>query len=445
MYTFPKGLYTDVRIEDLYSTKVIVRDGQLVQNKKRKNQGVMIRVFDGNRWYYSALTDINSIQSEIDKLSQIATPNTDIENNPVVKKFEVNKGEFLTYKDDPVENVTSKQKLDLINHYSEFYKNVPDLQTTNFIYVDSHIVKHIISSKGTDVKFDSQTSALAIRGVLSINGLQKDTSVDLSFCHFNDIYGHDDKVKTELAKDIEYAKDSINVEPGLYTCILSPQAAGVFAHESFGHKSEADFMVGDETMIKEWAIGSKVGAPILTITDSGLVEGSGFVPFDDEGCRAKTNYIIKDGILTGRLHSTFTAAALSEEVTGNARAMNFEYEPIVRMTTTLIGKGDLTKEQLFADVKNGIFIDTIKHGSGMSTFTIAPDRAYLIKDGKVTTPVKISVITGNVMETLNKIDGVSDKVECLSFTLGGCGKMEQFPLPVGFGGPFVRVNDISVN
>jgi TldD protein len=80
----------------------------------------------------------------------------------------------------------------------------------------------------------------------------------------------------------------------------------------------------------------------------------------------------------------------------------------------------------------------------MTTFTIAPKRAYMIRDGKLAEAVKISVISGNVMKTLGEIDGVSDKVEIYAFALGGCGKMEQFPLPVGFGGPYIRVNGINV-
>jgi TldD protein len=80
----------------------------------------------------------------------------------------------------------------------------------------------------------------------------------------------------------------------------------------------------------------------------------------------------------------------------------------------------------------------------MSTFTIAPSLAYYIKNGKIAEPVNISVVTGNVMETLNEIDGLSNETEIMSFILGGCGKMEQFPLPVGFGGPYVRVNNLNV-
>ena len=149
-------------------------------------------------------------------------------------------------------------------------------------------------------------------------------------------------------------------------------------------------------------------------------------------------------MLSGRLHSVSTAADLDESPTGNARAIGCDYEPIVRMTNTVIDAGDKTKEELFAGIKHGYYIKTLKHGSGMSTFTIAPSLAYEIVDGKVGDPVKIAVITGNVFETLNLIDGLSDKAEMFSFVTGGCGKMEQFPLPVGFGGPYVSIAKMNV-
>ncbi len=80
----------------------------------------------------------------------------------------------------------------------------------------------------------------------------------------------------------------------------------------------------------------------------------------------------------------------------------------------------------------------------LSTFTIAPSRAYKIENGKITVPVKVSVITGNVFETLAEVDAVSKEFELLSFVGGGCGKMEQYPLPVGFGGPYTRVRKLKV-
>ena len=54
------------------------------------------------------------------------------------------------------------------------------------------------------------------------------------------------------------------------------------------------------------------------------------------------------------------------------------------------------------------------------------------------------MITGNVMHTLHEIDGLTKEVEVCSQSTGGCGKMEQWPLRVAFGGPYVRVRNIQV-
>jgi TldD protein len=444
MYKFPKDLYTDVRIETVFQTNITLENFELKQNKVKKDTGAMIRIFDGRRWYYSSTTNMDNLQEEIDRLAGMASPNPGIYNHPVVEKLEVNQGKELKFVESDVSWIDNSRKYELLQTYIPVVKEFEQIMISKLYYLDKYTVKHIISSKGTDVMFDTQFCCIAVRYMFQIGGNPCRGAENVYHMRYEDLAGKQDKVRDTIRKDLAYNEAAVPVVPGMYTCVLSPETTGVFAHESFGHKSESDFMIGDETMKREWAIGKQVGAPLLSIIDTGLLEGSGYVPFDDEGCRAKKNYIIKDGILTGRLHSSVTAADLKEAPTGNARAMNFEYEPIVRMTTTYIDSGTMTKEELIAGVPCGIYIDSIFHGSGMTTFTIAPQRAYMIRDGKIAEPVKISVISGNVMKTLGEIDGVSDKVEIFSFALGGCGKMEQYPLPVGFGGPYIRVNGINV-
>jgi TldD protein len=139
-----------------------------------------------------------------------------------------------------------------------------------------------------------------------------------------------------------------------------------------------------------------------------------------------------------------TAATLGEQPTGNARAVNFEYEPIVRMTTTYISPGELTFDELLEGIETGIYVSSLNHGSGMSTFTLAPNQAFMIRSGRIAEPVRISVISGSVFQTLKEIEGITRDWKILSFSLGGCGKMEQYPLPVGFGGPYVRVRSLNV-
>lgn len=444
MFNYPKNFYTDVRIEEVYETGITYELGEIQEMKTRSYKAAFIRVFDGDRWYYSATSDIDNIQEEINNLSVYGKANKNINNHPVVAGFEVHNEKFLKYEDSSVAKIPMESKQELIKAYFPILKMNDSIKYWKVLYVDKRVIKEFYSSKGSKIQFDTQVAGFSV----SMNFAKEEGRFQESFQKasdsFEDLLNQQEKCKEFIGKCEDFVEKAKPVKPGKYTVVLSPAVAGVFAHESFGHKSESDFMIGDETMKKEWAIGKKVGANILSIIDDGGITEGGYTPFDDEGTKAKRTEIIKAGKLTGRLHSAVTAASLEEELTGNARSINFEYEPIVRMTNTYIDKGEKTREALLSEIKEGVYIHTYNHGSGMSTFTIAPALAYYIRDGKITEPVNISVVTGNVMKTLELIDGVSDEVEFSSFIIGGCGKMEQFPLAVGLGGPYVRVQELNV-
>ncbi len=441
---FPSGLFTDIRYETVFTTELTYENGTLKQNKTATEQGAFIRVFDGSRWYYSATTELDRVQQEIDQLASLATPCETIAEHPVVKKLQANRDICLRFTDCDVSKVSNEDKVALLETYLPLFRELADLQTYSISYLDNHTKKHILSSLGSDVTFDYQHCALRLSYAFGCDGTPFRNIQQQYRQRFDDLRTCHEQLRAAMKRDWDYAHNAVAVVPGVYTCVFAPEVTGVFAHESFGHKSESDFMIGDETMKREWALGTRVGAEMLNIYDTGCPDGSGYVPYDDEGTKATKTYLIKNGILTGRLHSAYTAAALEEDVTGNARAMSFEFEPIVRMTSTCIGGGELTVEELIAGVREGVYIQDYKHGSGMSTFTIAPNVAYMIRDGKLAEPVRIAVVTGNVMETLHKIDGLANDARLCSSASGGCGKMEQWPLRVAFGGPHMRVRDITV-
>ncbi|MGN0818689.1 MAG: TldD/PmbA family protein [Candidatus Coproplasma sp.] len=444
MLKFKDGFYADVRIEDRFTTSIGYRNGQLEESKTTTVKKAFIRVFDGNMWYYSSTYKLDDLQGELDALYANATPNPDIDLNPIVKKFEVNVKTVERFKDCSVKDIDLSQKQALLISAHAALSASQYVKMYVSRYADRYSSYEFYSSKGADIKYDYQHCGTAYvvsmaNGEETFDGNQMNTK-----SLFADLALKDGEIEKFIAECEDYLLNAKPVTPGVYPVILSPLTAGVFAHESFGHKSEADFMIGDETMRREWALGAKVGADILSIYDSGEELGSGYVPFDDEGTKTQKTYLIKNGVLSGRLHSATTAVDLCEELTGNARACSSDFEPIVRMTSTVIEGGDKTKEELFAGIKHGYYIHDYKHGSGMSTFTIAPSRAYEIIDGKIARPVKIAVITGNVFETLNLIDGLSNEVEVHSSAFGGCGKMEQFPLNVSFGGPYVSISKMNV-
>lgn len=445
MINFPKNFYSDVRIEHNYSSHIRIKEGRLEEIKESTNIGAFIRLFDGKKWYYTSTTDLKSIDKELANLASFATPNPDINSHPVVLKFQKNTGNHCRFEDNSLKNISLRDKLATTKEYCKVVETDPEINFWTVAYFDFNKVKEFSSSIGCNIKFDTQNS-----GIFIVFRFGNGSDSFMEFSHesspnFEDLKNKQNHAKERIEKAKYFYKNAQTIPGGDYTVVLSPTVAGIFAHESFGHKSEADHMLGDEEMIKEWELGKIVGSEKLSIYDDGNIIGSGYTPFDDEGNRACKTTLIEKGILKGRLHNAETAAALNEEVTGNARALDFENIPIVRMTSTYIDKDpNMTKEELIKGVKYGIFIDTCKHGTGSSTFTIAPSMAYLIEDGKITKPVKFSVITGNVMKTLNEIDAVSNQIEIEKPAGGGCGKRGQFPLPVGHGGPYVRIKKINV-
>lgn len=443
MYNFKNGYYADIRTEDRFTTNIKLQNGQLFESKTVNEKKSFIRVYDGKMWYYASTDTTDKVQQVLDELYDFAVYNKDIANDPIVKKYQVNKESKIVFADNCVKNIPYEKKLDLVQTTSDkLSSELCSLKVAR--YIDRYSLYSFCSSKGTDITYDFQTCGVAYAMAFKFNNENMSEQLSKSETDFGKLPYTDKEISSFVSRCEDYIKNAKPVTAGSYPVVLAPMVTGVFAHESFGHKSEADFMLGDETMAKEWTIGKKVGSDILTIRESGVFSGSGYVPFDDEGTRATDTYLIKNGILTGRLHSATTAAALGEELTGNARAINCDFEPIVRMTNTFIEAGDSTFEELIGGIKHGYYIYSVKHGSGMSTFTIAPNIAYEIVDGKIGDPVKIAVMTGNVFETLGLIDGVGNDKEILSFVTGGCGKMEQFPLNVGLGGPHIRISKMNI-
>lgn len=444
MVEFKEGFYADVRIETRFKTNIRYRNGALEECKQSTEKKAFIRVYDGDMWYYSSTYKLDDLQGELDSLYANATPNPGINENETVKRFEVNVDTIEKFKGCNVKDIPISEKQKHLTNNFGALNSSEYVKMTVANYSDRHSDYEFYSSKGANIKYDYQLCGSRFMVAMANGEENFSDGLSKSAPTFAEIATSEQEVKDYVKECENFLLHAKNVVAGVYPVILSPTTTGVFAHESFGHKSEADFMIGNENMKKEWALGAKVGSDILSIYDSGLEDGSGYVPYDDEGTKAKKTYLIKNGVLTGRLHSATTAAYLSEETTGNARAINCDYEPIVRMTSTIIEAGESKKEELFKRIKHGYFIKDYKHGSGMSTFTIAPNLAYEIKDGKIGDPVKIAVITGNVFETLNLIDGVSDKAEIISSVFGGCGKMEQYPLNVSFGGPYISISKMTV-
>ena len=446
-YKFPKDLYTEVRIEDTKNACYSMQNDDVLANSETMIKGAMIRVFDGNLWYTAQTndTDTKSIQKKIDELAALAKPDEHILENPIVKNFSVNKAEVLKFQGkNNLRNLTKKDREDIVKYYRKkcIDKSIPEIKVTypNFYYFSK--IKELYTSKGTELVQDYQRCCFSLwYEITGRDGVAYGGGKQLWGFTFNEVKKREAEIIEARDRAVDFAKNNTPVVPGEYVCVLAPTVTSVFTHESFGHKSEADFMLNDKTLQKEWTMGKQVANPKVSIVDEGDTLHHGYCPYDDEGNKKKEVYLIKDGILSGRLHDAKSAAILGEEPTGNARAQDFNYGPMVRMTNTYMLAGSDKPEDIIKGVKDGIYVYDWNYGTGQSTFTIQPQKCYRIRDGKLAEPLLVNVVTGNVFQTLFDIDAVGSDLEFFS---GTCGKNGQ-SMPTATGGPTIRVKKLTIN
>ncbi|MBE5873031.1 MAG: TldD/PmbA family protein [Lachnospiraceae bacterium] len=445
MYQFPKDLYADVRIEECFECWMAVQNGEMVSDGIAEETGAFIRVFDGNMWYTSTTNDIEGIQAELDNLATLATPNPDILEHPMVKMLQVHQDTVLKFNgENCIKNVSRSQWKDLIDTYIEACVDESISEINAWVVYDnaSYKKKSFYSSKGAAIVQDMQECILSANFGITVDGITTGAWKGICKSAFEDLKGHEAEVISERDRYLDFAHNAVQVEPGDYTCVLAPIVTAVFTHESFGHKSEADFMLNDKTLQEEWVLGKKVGNEKISICDRGNMPNHGYIAYDDEGTKAGETWLMKEGVLTGRLHDAKSAAALSEELTGNSRAQGYGCAPIVRMTNTFMAAGPDDPKQMIAEVKDGIYVYNVHGGTGNATFTLNPGIAYRIRDGKLCEPLRINVITGSVFQTLFDVDAVG--TDYTIFDEGNCGKGGQ-TVNVADGGPTIRVKKLTVN
>ena len=100
---------------------------------------------------------------------------------------------------------------------------------------------------------------------------------------------------------------------------------------------------------------------------------------------------------------------------------------------------------MVSSVEDGVYAKNFDGGQVDITsgkFVFSANEAYLIKDGKITTPIKGATLIGSGDEVLHQISMVGDDLN-LDPGIGTCGKEGQ-SVPVGVGQPSLKVDKITV-
>jgi len=428
--------YIEARLEKSQRSHITYRGQELEEAGQSTAVGGNIRALVKGGWGFVSFNDLIDLPERIERAVKQARIVGKEESQLAPVKPVVDT--VANGKDVPL-SIPLAEKKKLLDEYNEIIWRTPHLQTSVIGYGDSHKKTIFLNSLGSYIEQPRTDITLRISAVAADNGEVQQAGLSLgSRGDFGAIRNLHRQVE-ETAKHAVALLTAPQIKGGEYTVVLDPVLAGVFVHEAFGHLSEADHIYENERLRQIMVLGKRFGDRELNIIDSAAVPDlRGSYKYDDEGVAATKTYLIKEGELVGRLHSRETAARMNETPTGNARAINYRFPPIVRMTNTYIEPCQGSFDDIIADIKEGVYAKNWFGGTtSMEMFTFSAGEAYMIRNGQLAEALRPVVLTGNVFITLNNIDAIGGDLDMNQG--GGCGKGGQYPLPVSNGSPHIRI------
>ena len=232
------------------------------------------------------------------------------------------------------------------------------------------------------------------------------------------------------------------VEASQKPVVLANKFGGVIFHEACGHLLETTQIERGTTPFAN-KLNEKIAHESVTAIDEGISNGSfGSLSVDDEGMEPEKSILIKDGILKKFISDRAGEIRTGHKRTGSGRRQNYSFAAASRMRNTFIAKGNYSKEDLISSISDGLYCKSMGGGSVGATgqFNFAVEEGYIIKNGKLTKPVKGATLIGEAKEVMPKISMCGNDLELAP---GFCGSVSG-SVNVTVGQPHIKVDSITI-
>lgn len=438
------GEFADVYLENRVSRQIIMEESLLKSGLYGISQGAGVRVVSGDKTgfaYTDEITEENLLRAA-DVASYVA------KNSPTITPVNIASAErdsFITVR-QPLGRIADERRIEIMERANQAAMDYdPRIKMAKIDYYDQIRGRVIANSEGLYLK-DELPLMFFIVETMSDDGSNRHMSRERISQHagfemfeeFTPEY-----VAERAAREAIAMLDAEDSPAGIMDVVMENGWGGVLVHEAVGHPLEADNIakgIGAFT----GKLGQKVATDCFTMVDDGTLPNMrGTINYDDEGTPAKRNVLIENGVLKGFMTDILSARQLDMTRTGNGRRETFRHIPLPRMTNTFIENGTDDPADILASTKKGLYVQSLSGGSvnpvtGFFNFTCR--EAYLIENGKKTTPVKGATLIGSCMGVISNIDAVGND---LDFGPGICGKGGQ-SAEVNAGQPTVRIRGINV-
>ncbi|MBN3758107.1 TldD/PmbA family protein [Paraburkholderia sp. Tr-20389] len=247
-----------------------------------------------------------------------------------------------------------------------------------------------------------------------------------------------------------------NCPAGPRDLLLMPDQMMMQIHESIGHPLELDRILGDERNFAGWSFvkrehfGSyRYGSELLNVTfDPEPREEAASYAFDDDGTRARREYLIRDGVLMRPLGGSLSQQRARLAGVANSRASNWNRPPIDRMANLNIEPGVSTLDEMIANIESGILMRTNTSWSiddQRNKFQFGCEYGQLIENGKLTQVVRQPNYRGISASFWRNLVAVGNEATRGVYGTPVCGKGEPMQIiRVGHASPACVFSNVDV-
>ena len=449
-YASKRSKFAEVRFASSTRNVVLMKNGTISATGFSVDSGLAIRVLDNSIAFSSVnIPEWDRVRDEIDRALMMAKKhgrNKFSNENPVSDSWQVDQRKRI-------EDVSFEERVSQL-------KGIDNLLTDEKIAMrimalnDNVEEEYNVNSEGLSLRSKlPKISFSAMIGFME-NGNFEQGTVELGYSggyEAIDEWKLDERVKHE-SDVLKSAARAKKLKDGVYDLVAGPEISGIVAHESCGHPTESDRILGremaqaGESFIKKNDKGKRVGSNLVNLVDDPTLEHSyGFYRYDRDGVKSRKRYLYKNGLINEFLSNRESAGRLDAKSNGASRSSEWDKEPLVRMSTTYIEPSDRTYEELIEDVKDGIYmksftewnIDDVRFNE-----KYVGREAYHIQNGELKETIKRPAIETTTITFYSSIDAIGKDLE---FSAGSCGKGDPMQgVDVWMGGPHIRLRNLNV-
>jgi len=457
--------YADVRVIDRTEEEISTKNGSVDGIKSSSSKGFGIRVIADGAWGFSSsfvLTD--------EEISRVAEEAVDIAKASAKTKIEdVTLSKIEIYQDrveeqvkiDPF-SVPITKKISILLDADKLMNLQGIILRRGGMYFSKEW-KTFASSEGAYLELERVISNAGISAIATDGKDVQTRSYPSSFGGDYQRKGFEFIEEVKLLENAwRIANEAIQLlsakpcPSGKMDIILESSQLALQIHESCGHPTELDRVLGEEasfagtSFLTPDKLGKfKYGSDIVNIVaDATAPFAIGGFAYDDEGIKAKKIYLVKNGEFVGYLNSRETSKKLRLEPMGAMRAESWNRAPIIRMTSINLEPGDKAFEELVSGIDNGVLMATNKSWSidqKRLNFQFGTEIGWEIRNGKLQDMVKNPTYSGITYEFWRNCDGIGNKDYYHIWGLPNCGKGEPMQvMQVSHGASYGRFRNVQV-